>query len=506
MLLKTLLPLILAWTLIPSVQSLELNGIGSYQQLRKEFYIGALYVSKPSTDAATIRNSNTAKRMALKVTSKRWSPRRWSLMWQNDIAINNSFTNDAKLTEQLMLFTGFLDANLVKGDEIIVDYTPADGTNVSINGVSILKTQDMQFFNYLLNVWIGKLPPSGQFKTDVLGASKTNHEDLLNRFKQDDYSPARSQVIASWIQARKDAILAEQRKKEAAKRKLAEAKAKKLAEAKAKAIAAKKAKAAKQKTYVPSKKLASNKVLTKQKKIVTEPVATKKEKTKEERAAEQKYYLELYHWEIVREVRKAVQYPEWARNFGQQGKVTLSFNVNRKAEVNNITGANPEVSDLLVGELKRAILAIVPFILPPDALRGDNWTLQMSYVFEPRLRQQALIKKPGKPASLQTVTKLSRAQYKEVLSRYIDDIKDRIDYNIEYPTWAKNLNQKGKVAYDVVLKRDGSISKVNEIKKTRHDLLNTEVENAINDSIPYPAIPDELNLEELTISIRHSFK
>lgn len=509
MLIKTLLSFLLSLLIIQTSYGFELNGIGSYQQLRKEFYIGALYLTDPSNDPTVIVASNSSKRMALKVTAKRWSPRRWSLQWQNDVAINNSFDSDPQLTNHLMLFTGFLDANLTTGDEIIIDYIATVGTVVKINGVKIIETKTAKFFNYLLNAWIGKLPPSGEFKSRILGQNDDTAKELLKQYNQFSYNDKRSKLISSWIQARKDAQLAEQRKIEQSKKqKLAAAKAKKDAEKQAKVNQQKKAEAKKEKkkTYVTPKKIAKKKVISKKKKVASISVATSANKSKKEINDENNYYLELYHWELIREIRNAVEYPEWAKKFGQKGDVTLKFNVNRKAEVKDVKGDNPDISVLLISELHRAILAVVPFILPPDALAGNSWSMEVTYRFHPKSDKQAYIKKPKKPASLTSTTKISRAEYKIILSKYLDDVKDIINDKIEYPVWSKKLKQKGRVALEVVIKKDGALDTINEKEVSRHDTLNKEVRDAIEESLPFPAIPERLKLNRTRVLIEHEFK
>jgi outer membrane biosynthesis protein TonB len=508
MLIKTLLSILLSISLIPFSYGFELNGIGSYQQLRKEFYIGALYLTKTNNDPTAIITSNTSKRMALKVTAKRWSPRRWSLQWQNDIAINNSFDDDPELTKQLMLFTGFLDDNLTTGDEIIIDYVAASGTTVSINGVPIIETKTAKFFNYLLKVWIGKLPPSGEFKSRMLGKKDSTFDALFKQYNQISYDKQRSEVIASWIQSHKDALLAEQRKKEQIQQKLLLAKIKKKnAIIKAKAEKNKKSISIhKKKTYIEPKKTIKKKVISKRKKVASIKPNFSKTKTKKELIAEDKYYLDLYKWELTREIRNSVEYPEWAKKFGQKGNVILNFTVTRKAEVKDVNGNNPDISVLLTSELHRAILAVVPFILPPDALNGNSWKMSINYKFNPNSDKQTFIKKPKKLASLTNNNKINRASYNRILSQYVDDIKDTIYDKIEYPVWAKKLNKKGKVIFEVIIKKDGSIDEIIEKVVSRHDTLNKEIRDAIQNSQPLPSIPDSLKLNRTRITIEHEFK
>ncbi|MFT6153909.1 MAG: TonB family protein [Crocinitomicaceae bacterium] len=509
MLIKILLSIILSFSLSQTSFGLELNGLGSYQQLRKEFYIGALYLTEQESDPAVIKASNTNKRMTLKVTTKRWSPRRWSLQWQNDIAINNSFADDPDLTQQLMTFTGFLGAKLISGDEIIIDYIAATGTVIKINNVRIIETKTAQLFNYLLNIWIGKLPPSGEFKKRILGQKDTTTETLLNRYNAITYNQSRSALVASWIKSREDALLAKQRKKDQAKKSIL-VKAQQARDTANKQAQASIAAAAKitaiNKTYQLPKVIAKNKVINEKKKIASIASSQSGTKSKTVVATENKYYLDLYRWELIREIRNAIEYPEWAKKFGQKGDVTINFLVNRKAEVNKVESDNPDISILLVSEVHRAILAVVPFILAPDALAGNNWPMSITYSFNPKSDQQVFIKKPKKPNSLISTKKITRAEYKTALNRYIDDVTDRINDSIEYPVWAKKLKQKGNVIIEITINADGTISKMIDKDVSRYETLNQEVRDAIEQSTPLPAIPSELKLNTTTIVIEHEFK
>lgn len=495
---KSLLALVFVSLFTQTGFTLELNGMGSYKQLQKEFYIGALYLTQTSTDPSRIQASNSSKRMSLKVTTNRWSPRRWQLQWQNDIAINNAFDNDPELINQLMFFTSFLEDKLITGDEIIIDYNPTTGTSISINGTLIIETPNAKLFNHLLNAWIGKLPPSGEFKSHILGIDKGEQETLLSRYNQINYSYSRSSLITSWIQARKDAELAEQRKQEEEKQKALAAQQEKDALKKAEKVR-------QEKTYTPPKKLAKKKELTKKKKIISIKPSSSSKKSKKDIEAENQYYLDLYRWELTREVRSVIEYPEWAKRFGQKGKVALRFDVNRNAEVSNIRGDNADASPLLVAELQQAITDVVPFILPPDALSGSKWSVSIDYVFDPKSDQQRPVKKPQKPKSLMSSDTISRAAYKATLSKYIDEVTRIISDKIEYPVWAQKLNQKGTVIFEVDIKKDGSI-RIREKSLSRHQILNQEVRDAIESSEPLPPIPDVLNLNQTQVTIEHKFK
>jgi len=222
--------------------------------------------------------------------------------------------------------------------------------------------------------------------------------------------------------------------------------------------------------------------------------------------AEQDYYLDLYRWELWRAVHQAVEYPAWARQFGQKGLVTVRFNVNRQAEVKRLETKEEGASDLLVNELKRAVEEVVPFLLPPDALQGKQWSVSISYRFDPNSDDQPYVAKPSMPDSLQETKKLSRSQYKKVLSTYLDNVKSIIQDGIEYPEWSKRLKQKGNVVYEVTINQDGMVTENKAIKSSRHEALNQAVLDAINLAQPLPIIPVELGINQTSVRIEHAFK
>lgn len=501
--LYTICILLISLAISPASQSLTLNGIGSYQQLRKEFYLATLYLTEPSNDPQAILNAFGSKRMALKVTTNRWTPRRWSLQWQNDIAINNLPATDDDLTQQIIFFTGFLQDNLTEGDEIIVEYRPTLGTFISINNINILNTKTAEMFNYLVNVWIGKLPPSGEFKNAILSttANDPDSQALLSRYNSLQYSNARSQLIKSWLQNTKDAeqALAAQLKAKA-----------QAAQAKEKTAIQQQAESQKQ---VESKPAPSKpKVVKKAKPVVVKkiasikPAASTQSKSKAQLIAEDRYYHALYQWELSREIRPVIEYPEWAKRFGQKGSVTINFTVNRKAEVVKLSDGNLNDAPLLVSEVQNAIKEVVPFILPPDALNGKEWAMKFSYVFDPSDTNQPYLSKPELPTSLKSDSPISRGDHAQTLKRYQQEVDGIIVDLIDYPVWAKKLNQKGKVAVEVTINREGNVEQTSMVLSSRYDALNQEVLNAINSSQPLPALPEELNTNTIKLIIEYNFE
>jgi len=150
------------------------NGIAMYQELGNDMFASAIYIDAPTPNVASIRSRDKV-RLEMKVATKKIPRRRLALLLVKSIAINNPgellTTNAAAMSEFMSAF----DSNLFYGDHIVIDKTPK-GVSVSLNSVFMVSIESPQFFNALLNTWIGDVPPSSDFKLAILG-EKPNEED-----------------------------------------------------------------------------------------------------------------------------------------------------------------------------------------------------------------------------------------------------------------------------------------------------------------------------------------
>src|SRR5690554_961890 len=141
-----------------TADSLVLNGSASYVQLTRDYYLGGLYLPQKSDDPNYIHSPSIAKRMQMIIQIPAWSPRRWSQVWQNNIAINNeNLSPSPQMQQALMQFTSFPKAELRAGDEVVIDFQPNGNSRVLLNGETVLEVPGSEFFNYMVNTWIGSL-------------------------------------------------------------------------------------------------------------------------------------------------------------------------------------------------------------------------------------------------------------------------------------------------------------------------------------------------------------
>ncbi len=577
--------LLALWILtpLPAAAQLDLNGVASYAQLSKEYYIVALYTTAPVTRAEELLASSADKRLELRLTAQQWTPFSFSQIWKRDLSINNDLSADAPQIKALLTFTDFPAEDLTTGDVIVANYSPALGTTIAFNGETFLQAEGAVLFNYLLSVWVGPSPPSRQFKADLLAgnaATDARFAALLERFKALRPQPERERLISRWRQAEAEearqlaAARAEREAKarEAAERQAAEEaarlreqevareraaaaarsqqEAQAAAAAAASAVAAAKAKAGRSAANAAgtqpqgggdaapeavtagtaeAREIAAAEALAaveaEKARLAAEAAAAEaaalakaeaEARALEERRlaeARQVYERALYEWQMQRAVERQVTYPEWARQFGEEGAVEAEFLLDAQGQVVEYLRVEPGEGSLLAQELKAAIGRAAPFgplPAPVDASADQPQTAQrfsVSHVFRLRGEQPKPLAKPEMPPILrQTLSEgLSDAQKAELVERYVSAVRTRIVDSITYPHWAKSMKQTGMVEVLVTIAADGSVAKTTVLQPSRHVMLNDEVVKAVERSAPFDPIPEELLLQSVDFSVSHQF-
>ena len=97
---------------------LGLLGLGLYQYLGEEIYLGALY-GMPET---AVIDDNTVQKMQMRVLAESLSARRFNRLWLDAITLNSEREERNRHTEAIMAFGEMLKLDLVRGDRIDFDY------------------------------------------------------------------------------------------------------------------------------------------------------------------------------------------------------------------------------------------------------------------------------------------------------------------------------------------------------------------------------------------------
>ncbi|MCB1616165.1 MAG: chalcone isomerase family protein, partial [Pseudomonadales bacterium] len=175
---------------------LQLNGLTTYEKLRKEYFIAGLYLEQTEKDAEKILAANQSQRMEMRVTDDRLSPRTFAKIWNESIVINNSPEDLETYNKDMVTFVTMLQGKLVTGDQVVINYIPGKSTIASVNGAKIAEFS-AGFYPLLLRTWIGPRPSTSDFKRDLLSAGKVDSQ-LASRYETIVPLDSRKKIVAVW--------------------------------------------------------------------------------------------------------------------------------------------------------------------------------------------------------------------------------------------------------------------------------------------------------------------
>lgn len=377
---------------------LNLNGMASFEQLRKEYYVGALYLGWPGHTPAEITNMPGKKRMELHITADRWPALRFSQMWNQLITINNPSALINSNAMDIVAFTSIPKGDLVEGDHIVIELTGNNTTQVSLNGITALRTDNATLFSMLLNTWIGQRPPTSEFKRDVLELPKSSAgTELVTRFNSIKPNDTRKKTIASWgLKAEPEATPAV-----AAAAVAVTAAAHTAPVAAAPTVAApvatapvKKAEPAASAKPETDNKATDNKV--KEQPVATtaqpaaatpQPAAASSQPTaatpqpSNEAKENQKALYGAYVGQIRKLVIKEIEYPKRAIIEKTEGLVVIKVSVDRNGSLVGVDIIQP-ADDLLDAAATRAVQKAAPFPKPNSDVEGTVFEAQIPIVFK----------------------------------------------------------------------------------------------------------------------------
>ncbi|MFZ5841868.1 MAG: TonB family protein [Pseudomonadota bacterium] len=196
-------------TLAPNV-TVQLRGIAVAQELRSDYYIGAIYLPEWSPELVLAASETVPKRMQLKVLAERLSAREFQRHWKERIALNNPRSAWQPQGERILQFANAFRDNLQRGDQIEFDFLPGRGTSVRLNGQVLTTITGDGFYPLLLSAWLGEIPPTKAFQnhlrsgadnpgwaalTDKLSSLAIVERPLLSVAPAVDETPARVAAV-----------------------------------------------------------------------------------------------------------------------------------------------------------------------------------------------------------------------------------------------------------------------------------------------------------------------
>jgi len=147
---------------------LQLNGMGYRTKFIIDVYVGALYTESAVKSRDAAQSLTGPKRVLMHMVYDGVSHEKMADAWTEGFEDNNSDEQFDKLSSRLKTLISYFP-DLKEGDVITLDYIPASGTIITVNGKANPVIEGADFYTALLDVWLGEEPADDDLKDAMLG-------------------------------------------------------------------------------------------------------------------------------------------------------------------------------------------------------------------------------------------------------------------------------------------------------------------------------------------------
>lgn len=142
------------------------NGAGLREKYTLDLYVGALYLTKQSTDGNKIIEADEIQAINIKIVSNKVTRDKFNETVKEGFA---KVTEGKATSAQITKFQGYFSDAITKGDDIQIIYKPGKGTAVIINGTYKGLVEGLEFKKALFSIWLGSKPADSGLKNEMLG-------------------------------------------------------------------------------------------------------------------------------------------------------------------------------------------------------------------------------------------------------------------------------------------------------------------------------------------------
>ncbi|MCF6282601.1 MAG: chalcone isomerase family protein [Candidatus Polarisedimenticolaceae bacterium] len=147
---------------------LTLNGAGIRSKFIFDIYIAALYLPSRTTESEAIIANDHPNRVLMHFLYSEVEKKKLVDGWIEGFNDNTPADQMANLQDRLTTFNSLFET-VVEGDQILLDYLPNVGTQVTIKGELKGTIPGHNFNQALLRVWLGPDPVTSSLKDALLG-------------------------------------------------------------------------------------------------------------------------------------------------------------------------------------------------------------------------------------------------------------------------------------------------------------------------------------------------
>ncbi len=148
-------------------QELKLNGAGVRTKFFVKVYAGGLYLTEPSGDADAIVAADAPKRVRM-VFLRDVDKKKIMETYREGFHNNSGGPQLQGLLAKLDRVAPAL-ADMKKGSEMVVTYTPGQGTTVEAAGGASVTVEGKDFADAMFRNWLGSHPADSDLKKSFLG-------------------------------------------------------------------------------------------------------------------------------------------------------------------------------------------------------------------------------------------------------------------------------------------------------------------------------------------------
>ena len=455
-------------THVYSDTTLKMNGIAEYTSLRKSHYIGAIFLPTAISDPVNILASDQDRKLEMHITLDKWRGWKFANMLREQININNQNESDffsiQGATGDLENFYQLFKAhNLQAGDNLIVTAAKEGGTSISLNETQLLETSNDSLFNVLLRVWIGKIPPSREFKQGILVMPNETLVSTLNaKWSAHTPSSERKKEIAEWTQHEQQQKQEKQKKQDML-----------LADA------------------TKKDRMVSNETLTQAPK--KEVVTTKTPKLT--RAANKLINDTTEAFPTAASKSATIQKMQETK---ASPKSKMEKTIIQPVQVASLT------NNFLPIASTNAPLASPNMNALENTLNSQTNAHKDSIEKKKSATEASTLNKPSKEDKPTSADKTSEASDKTLLD-YKGTVRKITSNNIEYPSIAYKHKHQGTAILWVQINRNGKLKTVNVVEPSKYKSLNSAAKKAAQHAI-FPKIPDQIKGDTVALLIPITFR
>jgi len=146
--------------------ALVLNGLGLREKLWIDIYVGGLYLPTKTTDANAAIMQDVPKQIVMHFTYRKVTQNQMIDTFREGVAKSPKAQS---LTAQMQQLEALIDRDILRDEEVVLEYIPGAGTSISIQGTKTGTIAGKDFMEAIWSIFLGETPASGPLKRGMMG-------------------------------------------------------------------------------------------------------------------------------------------------------------------------------------------------------------------------------------------------------------------------------------------------------------------------------------------------